>query len=83
MNITDHLYVGAEAAMRVALAGVSRPDGIKRLFIAVGRSTVASRRNTIAQPASISWSLRLSYGTPPISSGDLLQIRTNTRAGCT
>lgn len=33
MNITDHLYVGAEAAMRIALAGVSRPDGNKRLFI--------------------------------------------------
>ena len=33
MNITDHLYVGAEAAMSIALAGVSRPDGIKRLFI--------------------------------------------------
>jgi hypothetical protein len=33
MNITDHLYVGAEAAMSIVLAGVSRPDGIKRLFI--------------------------------------------------
>jgi hypothetical protein len=38
MNITDHLHVRAEAAMRIALAGVSRPDGNKRR---VGSSTVA------------------------------------------
>jgi hypothetical protein len=33
MNITDHLYGGAEAAMHNVLAGVSRPDGIKRVGI--------------------------------------------------
>jgi hypothetical protein len=33
MNIKDHLYGGAEAAMHIVLAGVSRPDGIKRVGI--------------------------------------------------
>ena len=33
MNITDHLHGGAEAAMHIVLAGVSRPDGIKRVGI--------------------------------------------------
>jgi hypothetical protein len=33
MNITDQIYMGAEAAMSNALAGVSRPSGVKRLFI--------------------------------------------------
>jgi len=33
MNITNHIYLGAEAAMSMALAGASRPDGVKRLFI--------------------------------------------------
>ena len=33
MNITNHLYLGAEAAMSIALDGVSRPGGVKRLFI--------------------------------------------------
>ena len=33
MNITNQIYVGAEAAMSNALAGVSRPNGVKRLFI--------------------------------------------------
>jgi hypothetical protein len=33
MNITNRIYMGAEAAMSNALAGVSRPNGVKRLFI--------------------------------------------------
>ena len=33
MNITKQIYMGAEAAMSNALAGVSRPNGVKRLFI--------------------------------------------------
>ena len=33
MNITDQIYMGAEAAMSKALAGVSRQNGVKRLFI--------------------------------------------------
>ena len=33
MNITNHLFLGSEAAMSMALAGVSRPDGVRRLFI--------------------------------------------------
>jgi len=33
MNITNQIYMGAEAAMSNALAGVSRPNGVKRLFI--------------------------------------------------
>ena len=33
MNITDQIYMGAEAAMSNALAGVSRQNGVKRLFI--------------------------------------------------
>ena len=33
MNITNQIYMGAEAAMSDALAGVSRPNGVKRLFI--------------------------------------------------
>jgi hypothetical protein len=33
MNITNQLYLGAEAAMSMALVGMSRPDGTKRLFI--------------------------------------------------
>ena len=33
MNITNHIYLGAEAAMSIVLTGVSRPDGIKRLVI--------------------------------------------------
>ena len=33
MHITDQIYMGAEAAMSNALAGVSRPNGVKRLFI--------------------------------------------------
>ena len=33
MNITNQIYVGVEAAMSNALAGVSRPNGVKRLFI--------------------------------------------------
>jgi hypothetical protein len=33
MNITNHIYLGAEAAISMALAGASRPDGVKRLFI--------------------------------------------------
>ena len=33
MNITNQIYMGAEAAMSNALAGVSRPNGVNRLFI--------------------------------------------------
>jgi hypothetical protein len=33
MNITNQIYMGAEAAMSNALAGVSRPNGVKKLFI--------------------------------------------------
>jgi hypothetical protein len=33
MNLTNRIYLGAEAAMSLALAGVSRPDGAQRLFI--------------------------------------------------
>jgi len=33
MNITNQIYMGAEAAMSNTLAGVSRPNGVKRLFI--------------------------------------------------
>jgi hypothetical protein len=33
MNITNQIYMGAEAAMSNALAEVSRPNGVKRLFI--------------------------------------------------
>jgi hypothetical protein len=33
MNITNHLYLEAEAAMSMALAGASRPDGVKKLLI--------------------------------------------------
>ena len=33
MNITNQIYMGAEAAMSDALAGASRPNGVKRLFI--------------------------------------------------
>lgn len=28
MNITHHIYLGAEAAMSMALAGASHPDGV-------------------------------------------------------
>ena len=33
MNITNQIYMGAEAAMSNALAGVSRPNGVNRLCI--------------------------------------------------
>jgi hypothetical protein len=33
MNITNQIYMGAEAAMSNALTEVSRPNGVKRLFI--------------------------------------------------
>jgi hypothetical protein len=33
MNITNQIYMGAEAAMSNALTEVSRPNGAKRLFI--------------------------------------------------
>jgi L,D-transpeptidase-like protein len=33
MDITDHFYVGSEAAMSIDLAGGSSPDGIKGVFI--------------------------------------------------
>jgi hypothetical protein len=33
MNITNQIYMGAEAAMSDALAGASLPNGVKRLFI--------------------------------------------------
>jgi len=33
MNVTNQIYMGAEAAMSNALAEVSRPNGVKRLFI--------------------------------------------------
>ena len=33
MNITNQLYLGAEAAMSMALVGMNRPDGMKRLLI--------------------------------------------------
>jgi hypothetical protein len=33
MNITNQIYMGAEAAMSNALNEVSRPYGVKRLFI--------------------------------------------------
>ena len=41
MNITDQIYMGAEAAMSNALAGVSRQNGVKRLFIVLCASTTA------------------------------------------
>jgi hypothetical protein len=31
MNITNEIYMGAEAAMSNARTGVSRPNGVKRL----------------------------------------------------
>lgn len=33
MNITNRIYLEAEAAMRMARAGFSRPDGAARLII--------------------------------------------------
>ena len=33
MSITNHLYLGAESAMGMALAEASRPEGVMRLFI--------------------------------------------------
>jgi hypothetical protein len=33
MNITGRLYGGAEAAMHIVLAGVGRPDGIRRVGV--------------------------------------------------
>ena len=33
MSITNHLYLGAESAMSMALAEASRPEGVMRLFI--------------------------------------------------
>jgi hypothetical protein len=33
MNIINQIYMGAEAVMSNALAGVGRPNGVKRLFI--------------------------------------------------
>jgi hypothetical protein len=33
MNITNQIYMGAEAAMSDALTGVSRPNGVNRLLI--------------------------------------------------
>ena len=29
----NQIYLGAEGAMSMALAGASRPDGVKRLFV--------------------------------------------------
>jgi hypothetical protein len=36
MNLTNHLYLGAESALSMALAEASRPEGVRRLFIVLG-----------------------------------------------
>ena len=43
MNITNQIYLGAEDAMSFALAGASRPDGLKRLARRIFYSTTARR----------------------------------------